>query len=135
MAGEELCTVKDVYRYATAYGGLSARAQSVSAVVGSVLEVEGAGLERNDPLELRAFDGGTLPAGAERGVVYYADPVTGREDAFRLLDAAARKPIIAAVNGVADSVFCHLNLFIGGARSFEGAVKMAELALADAAAA
>jgi len=32
-------------------------------------------------------------------------------------------------------VFCHLNLFIGGARSFEGAVKMAELALADAAAA
>jgi uncharacterized UPF0160 family protein len=37
---------------------------------------------------------------------------------------------LAAVNGVPDSVFCHLNLFIGGARSFEGAVKMAELALA-----
>jgi uncharacterized UPF0160 family protein len=28
-------------------------------------------------------------------------------------------------------VFCHLNLFIGGARSLEGAVQMAELALAS----
>ncbi len=49
--------------------------------------------------------------------------------------AGLRDGELAAVNGVADSVFCHLNLFIGGARSFEGAVKMAELALADAAAA
>jgi 2-dehydropantoate 2-reductase len=37
---------------------------------------------------------------------------------------------LAAVTGVQDSVFCHLNLFIGGARSFEGAVRLAELALA-----
>jgi uncharacterized UPF0160 family protein len=36
---------------------------------------------------------------------------------------------LAAVTGVADSVFCHTNLFIGGARSLEGAVRMAELAL------
>jgi uncharacterized UPF0160 family protein len=36
---------------------------------------------------------------------------------------------LAAVTGVADSVFCHLNLFIGGARSFDGAVRLAELAL------
>ncbi|NBW49345.1 MAG: MYG1 family protein, partial [Betaproteobacteria bacterium] len=49
--------------------------------------------------------------------------------------AGLRDGELAAVNGVIDSVFCHLNLFIGGARSFEGAVKMAELALADAAAA
>lgn len=49
--------------------------------------------------------------------------------------AGLRDGELAAVNGVADSVFCHLNLFIGGARSFKGAVKMAELALADAAAA
>ncbi|CAM8672079.1 COG4286 Uncharacterized conserved protein related to MYG1 family [Comamonadaceae bacterium] len=49
--------------------------------------------------------------------------------------AGLRDGELAAVNGVADSVFCHLNLFIGGARSVEGAVKMAELALADAAAA
>lgn len=49
--------------------------------------------------------------------------------------AGLRDGELAAVNGVADSVFCHLNLFIGGARSFEGALKMAELALADAAAA
>lgn len=49
--------------------------------------------------------------------------------------AGLRDGELAAVNGVLDSVFCHLNLFIGGARSFEGAVKMAELALADATAA
>jgi uncharacterized UPF0160 family protein len=46
--------------------------------------------------------------------------------------AGLRDGELAAVNGVADSVFCHLNLFIGGARSFDGAVKMAELALAAA---
>ncbi len=44
--------------------------------------------------------------------------------------AGLRDQELAAVTGVADSVFCHLNLFIGGARSFEGAVKLAELALA-----
>jgi uncharacterized UPF0160 family protein len=36
---------------------------------------------------------------------------------------------LAAVSGVADSVFCHLNLFIGGAKSLAGAVALAELAL------
>jgi uncharacterized UPF0160 family protein len=43
--------------------------------------------------------------------------------------AGLRDAELAAVSGVADSVFCHLNLFIGGARSFEGAVQMAGLAL------
>lgn len=37
---------------------------------------------------------------------------------------------LAAVTGVADAVFCHTKLFIGGARSLAGAQKMAELALA-----
>ena len=41
-----------------------------------------------------------------------------------------REQELAAVTGVADSVFCHLNLFIGGARSLDGAIRMAELALA-----
>ena len=36
---------------------------------------------------------------------------------------------LAVVTGVPDSVFCHSNLFIGGARSLEGAVRLAELAL------
>ena len=45
--------------------------------------------------------------------------------------AGLRDQELAAVTGVPDSVFCHLNLFIGGARSFEGAVKLAELALAE----
>ena len=45
--------------------------------------------------------------------------------------AGLRDQELAAVTGVEDSVFCHLNLFIGGARSFEGALKLAELALAE----
>jgi uncharacterized UPF0160 family protein len=45
--------------------------------------------------------------------------------------AGLRDQELAAVTGVADSVFCHLNLFIGGARSFEGALRLAELALAE----
>ncbi len=44
--------------------------------------------------------------------------------------AGLRDAELAAVSGVAGGVFCHLNLFIGGARSLEGAVRMAELALA-----
>jgi uncharacterized UPF0160 family protein len=43
--------------------------------------------------------------------------------------AGLRDAELAAASGVADGVFCHLNLFIGGARSFEGAVQMAGLAL------
>jgi len=38
---------------------------------------------------------------------------------------------LAAVSGVADSVFCHLNLFIAGARSLPGAIALAERALQD----
>jgi uncharacterized UPF0160 family protein len=37
---------------------------------------------------------------------------------------------LAAVTGVADSVFCHTNLFIAGAKSLAGALRLAELALA-----
>jgi uncharacterized UPF0160 family protein len=44
--------------------------------------------------------------------------------------AGLRDAELAAVSGVTDSVFCHSNLFIGGARSFGGAVQLAELALA-----
>lgn len=36
---------------------------------------------------------------------------------------------MAAVTGVEDSVFCHTNLFIGGARSFDGVLRLAEAAL------
>lgn len=39
---------------------------------------------------------------------------------------------LAVVTGVADSVFCHVNRFIAGARSFAGTVQLAELALAAA---
>lgn len=43
--------------------------------------------------------------------------------------AGLRDDELAAVSGVADSVFCHLNLFICGARSFAGVLRLAELAL------
>jgi uncharacterized UPF0160 family protein len=41
-----------------------------------------------------------------------------------------REQELAAVTGVPDSVFCHLNLFIAGARSLEGTIALAGLALA-----
>ena len=43
--------------------------------------------------------------------------------------AGLRNQELAAVTGVPDSVFCHSNLFIGGARSMEGALRLAALAL------
>jgi uncharacterized UPF0160 family protein len=49
--------------------------------------------------------------------------------------AGLRDEELAKVSGVEDSVFCHLNLFIGGARSLAGAIRMAELALEAEAAA
>jgi uncharacterized UPF0160 family protein len=43
--------------------------------------------------------------------------------------AGLRDQELAAASGVADAVFCHTNLFIGGAKSLQGAMRMAELAL------
>ncbi len=43
--------------------------------------------------------------------------------------AGLRDHELAAVTGVQDSVFCHVNLFIAGAKSLEGAIRLAELAL------
>lgn len=43
--------------------------------------------------------------------------------------AGLRDQELAAVTGVPDSVFCHMNLFIGGAKSFDGTLRLAELAL------
>jgi uncharacterized UPF0160 family protein len=43
--------------------------------------------------------------------------------------AGLRDAELAAVTGVPDAVFCHNNLFIAAARSFEGILKMAQQAL------
>jgi uncharacterized UPF0160 family protein len=43
--------------------------------------------------------------------------------------AGLRNEELAAVTGVPDSVFCHSNLFIAGARSMDGALRLAQLAL------
>ncbi len=59
-----------------------------------------------------------------------AGSFTARRDLPRSW-AGLRDQELAAVTGVADSVFCHLNVFIAGARSLAGAVRLAELALAD----
>lgn len=43
--------------------------------------------------------------------------------------AGLREAELAAASGVPDAVFCHTNLFIAVARSLEGALRLAELAL------
>ena len=43
--------------------------------------------------------------------------------------AGLRDEELASISGVPDAVFCHSNLFIAGARSLEGALRMADLAL------
>lgn len=45
--------------------------------------------------------------------------------------AGLRDQELAAATGVPDSVFCHMNLFIAGAKSLEGALRLSELALAS----
>lgn len=45
--------------------------------------------------------------------------------------AGLRDEELAAVTGVSDAVFCHTNLFIAGARSYEGAMRMAAIALEE----
>lgn len=45
--------------------------------------------------------------------------------------AGLRDQDLAAVTGVSDAMFCHNNLFIAAAKSFEGVLAMARLALAE----
>lgn len=45
--------------------------------------------------------------------------------------AGLRNEELATVTGVKDAVFCHNSVFIGGAKSLEGTLQMARLALAD----
>lgn len=45
--------------------------------------------------------------------------------------AGLRGEQLAAASGVPDALFCHSNLFIGVARSFDGALRMAQLALGE----
>lgn len=54
---------------------------------------------------------------------------TARKDLPRAW-AGLRDAELAAASGVADAVFCHNGRFIAGARSLEGALRLAELAVA-----
>jgi uncharacterized UPF0160 family protein len=46
--------------------------------------------------------------------------------------AGLREQQLATVSGVPDALFCHSNLFIAVARSFEGALELAQRTLASA---
>ena len=76
------------------------------------------------------------PESDESGQRYVLRTVPAREDSFdSRLDlpapwAGLREQQLAAASGVPDALFCHSNLFIAVARSFEGALRLAELALA-----
>lgn len=57
-----------------------------------------------------------------------ADTFESRRDLPRAW-AGLREESLAAVTGVPDAIFCHNNLFIAAAKSFEGAMKLARQAL------
>jgi len=64
-----------------------------------------------------------------RTVPVAADSFASRMDLPRAW-AGLREAQLAAASGVPDALFCHTNLFIAVARSFAGASRLAELALA-----
>lgn len=71
--------------------------------------------------------------GGERYVVRTVPVAGGSFDARMDLPqawAGLRDAEMAAASGVPDALFCHTNLFIAVARSFPGALRLAELALA-----
>jgi uncharacterized UPF0160 family protein len=63
-----------------------------------------------------------------RTVPVAADTFDARRDLPQAW-AGLRDAQLAQASGVPDALFCHTNLFIAVARSFEGAARMAELAL------
>ena len=63
-----------------------------------------------------------------RTVPVAADSFANRRD-LPAAWAGLREAELAAVTGVPDALFCHTNLFIAVARSREGALRLAELAL------
>lgn len=70
---------------------------------------------------------------------YMLNTVPARADSFEArMDlpaawAGLRDAELAQVTGVPDAMFCHNNLFIAAARTFEGALQLARLALGSAA--
>ncbi len=75
------------------------------------------------------------PEADESGVRHVVRTVPASEGSFdSRMDfpaawAGLREQELAAVTGVPDATFCHTNLFIAVARSFEGALRLAEIAL------
>lgn len=101
MADEELCTVEDVFRYAVPRGALTFPAREVSSVDTStgILEIVGHGLELDDPVEVRAFAGGTLPAELSPTEVFYARPVTDSDSLLQLAASPGGPAITYASEG------------------------------------
>ena len=65
-----------------------------------------------------------------RTVPVQPDSFKARKDLPRAW-AGLRNEDLAKVTGVADAVFCHNSVFIGGAKSLDGVLQMARLALAN----
>lgn len=104
------CSREDVYVHGIPRGALVSRGRLVGAVdvSANTLELEGHGLETGAALQLRAGDGGALPAPLTSSAVYYALPVTGSESLLQLstteggsaldLTSAGAAPILLVVS-------------------------------------
>lgn len=88
-------TRDDVYRQGVPRGALVSRGRVVESVdvSANVLELEGHGLEEGTPVQLRAGDGGSLPAPLSPSTVYFASPVAD-SDSLLALSATAGGSVI-----------------------------------------
>lgn len=80
------CTREDVYRQGVPRGALVSRGRLVESVDvnADTLELEGHGLGNGTVVQLRAADGGALPAPLSASTVYYALPVSGSDSLLQL---------------------------------------------------
>lgn len=78
MAGPLYCDASDLYGYGIPRGSLPWPARLVASVSAGVnaIELDGHGLEADDPVTFRAEAGGTLPAPLVAGTTYYAQPTS-----------------------------------------------------------
>ncbi len=93
-------TRRDVYRYGLARGTLGSQARIVASCIAStdILTLDGHGFETDDPVLVRAEDGGTLSAPLVAGTQYYAIRVT--DTTFKLAATAGGAAINITTDGV-----------------------------------
>src|SRR5690242_15137565 len=91
---------RDVYDYGLPRGtlGMPARLVESSLAATDVLELDGHGFETDDPVILRAAEGGTLSAPLVAGTTYYA--INLSDSTFQLAAAAGGAAIDLTTDGV-----------------------------------